>query len=270
MLTLLSCMSPNSFPFYGGLARYLSGCLGQDVRWLAPDWRAGLEMIRTGEASLAAICGLQYVMEVDDCQTPLVPLAAPVPEGERYNGKPVYFTEVIVPADSRYRSFEDLAGARWAFNEPTSHSGFGAMAYELARRGLSLDYFAEAIESGSHLRSLELLDCGAVDAITVDSTVLQLEYGRSPGLAARVRAVAALGPSPAPPIVAHASVPGELRVRLQQAMASLHLGAEGQQLLREARFASLAAVDDAWYDEIRRMRGVGGNSGVPGRLHLDV
>lgn len=251
-------MSPNSYFFYEGLARFMSGRLGADVRWVnPPDWQDGLRMLRTGGASLAAICGLQYVEEADDRGVPLVPMAAPVPAGERYGGKPVYLTELVVRHDSRYQTLEELGGARWAYNEPTSQSGFGIMAYALAERGLTLGFFEDCIESGSHLTSLGLLLAGEADVATIDSTVLELEFVRHPALRGQVRCIESLGPSPAPPIAASAGVPAELRARLRQMMASLHTYAEGRRLLREARYESLAVVDDGWYDEIRRMREVG-------------
>ena len=130
MLTLVSCMCPNLDSFYQGLAARLSERLERDVRFVGDRaWGGRLEMLRTGGASLGSVCGLQYVNEVDSGRAGLVPLAAPAPAGERYGGRPVYFTEMLVAAGSGLSSFESLAGARWAYNEPTSHSGFGVVGY---------------------------------------------------------------------------------------------------------------------------------------------
>jgi len=41
---------------------------------------------------------------------PAVPIAAPVLMGERYHDRPLYFSDVIVDRDSRFRSFLDLRG----------------------------------------------------------------------------------------------------------------------------------------------------------------
>ncbi|HEX3202938.1 MAG TPA: hypothetical protein VHW42_13520 [Actinomycetes bacterium] len=50
------------------------------------------------------ICGLPYVWLADRHPPPVEPLAAPVLAGERYGGRPVSYSDVIVHHDSRIRS----------------------------------------------------------------------------------------------------------------------------------------------------------------------
>jgi ABC-type phosphate/phosphonate transport system substrate-binding protein len=50
-------------------------------------------------------------------------LAAPVMAGTRYAGRPVYFSDIVVHRDSAARSFADLRGARWAYNEHRESAG---------------------------------------------------------------------------------------------------------------------------------------------------
>lgn len=254
-LTLASCMSPSSDFFYEWLAEYLSRRLDLDVRWVdRGGWQDRLRAVCDGDISLAAICGLHYVNETGNGHPRIQPIAAAVPAAPRYGTRPVYFTELLVRADGPCRSFDCLAGARWAYNEPTSQSGFGIIAFELARRGLSFDFFSSALESGSHIESLRLLLEGRVDVISIDSTVLELEVARSPGLARLVRSVASFGPSPFPPIVAGAGVPPDLRQRLRHALIRLDEDAAGSRLLHEAMLRSLAPVDDGTYDSVRSMQ----------------
>ena len=63
-------------------------------------------------------------------------LAAPVLDGPRYEQQPVYFSDVIVRADSPYHTLEDLAGETWAYNEESSHSGYNLVYASLLERGL--------------------------------------------------------------------------------------------------------------------------------------
>lgn len=61
----------------------------------------------------------------------LVAVASVVYEGERYGGEPIYFSDVVVHTDAPAEGFADLAGCRWAFNEPQSQSGVGVVPWIL-------------------------------------------------------------------------------------------------------------------------------------------
>src|SRR5437868_11207800 len=124
----------------------------------------------------------------------------------RYANKPVYYSDVIVHRESQFRTFDDLRGATWAYNEPGSHSGYNLVRYHLALKGTAAGYFGRVVESGSHQDSLQLILERAIDATAIDSTVLEMEVARNPSIVDDFRTIAALGPSPAPPWVVHRSV----------------------------------------------------------------
>ena len=54
-----------------------------------------------------------------------------------------------------------------------------------------------------------------IDAIAIDSTVLEMALAREPGIIEKVRTVTVLGPSPAPPWVVYRSVPDEMQEALR-------------------------------------------------------
>ena len=56
------------------------------------------------------VCSLRYVEFERQGILPAVPIAVPVFMGERYHDRPLYFSDVIVDRDSRFRSFLDLRG----------------------------------------------------------------------------------------------------------------------------------------------------------------
>ena len=89
-------------------------------------------------------------------------LAAPVLEGERYQNRPIYFSDVIVRRDSDIEGFEALRGRSWAYNDPLSHSGYNLTRYELIRRGETGGFFGRVVEAGSHANSLRLVAAGKV------------------------------------------------------------------------------------------------------------
>src|SRR5262249_34706846 len=110
--------------------------------------------------------------------------------------RPIYFSDVIVHADSPFFTFEDLRGTRWAYNEPHSHSGYQVVRYFLATRGLDGTFFADVTASGAHEKSVKRILRGEVDASAIDSTVLEMLFARDATLASRLRNIETLGPSP--------------------------------------------------------------------------
>jgi len=219
-------------------------------------WQERDRLLDRGEIHVCWICGLPYVKKRRE-QSTIDLLAAPVMKAPRYRAQPIYYSDVLVHADSRFTTFEDLRGARWAYNEPGSHSGYGVTRYQLAVGGFGSGYFGEVVASGSHQQSLELLLRRAIDATAIDSTVLDLALAGSPELAPRIRAVATWGPSPAPPWVVHQSVPSEMREALRREFLTFDRDAAGRQLLDAAGMLGFADVTDREYDAIREMERVG-------------
>ena len=171
----------------------------------------------------------------------------------RYGGAAVYFSDVVVRADSHIRSFTDLQGASWAYNEPRSHSGFNLVRYHLASHGLGWSFFGELVEAGSHQAALELILAGTAAAAAIDSSVLEAEMRARADLADEIRVVHTLGPSPSPPWVISTRMSARLRARVADLLASLHCRIEGKSILNSWGIARLQPVDDGFYDPIRRM-----------------
>jgi len=175
----------------------------------------------------------------------------------RYGARAIYYADVLVHAGSRFRTFEDLRGATWAYNEPESHSGYGLTRYQLAVGGFGSGYFGRLVASGSHQRSLELLMLRAIDATAIDSTVLERALVASSELAPRIRTIATWGPSPAPPWVVHQSVSNDIREALRREFLTFGRDAADRRLLDAAEMLGFADVTDREYDVIRETERVG-------------
>ena len=198
--------------------------------YLAPNIRRLYEFV-------AAACGASLV-DGDDwrelahghvdvafvCSPPLIwlrgaveAIAAPVLSDPRFAGRPLYSSEVVVGASSGHRSFDDLRGVRWAYNEPSSWSGYWVT---LARVG-SWRYFGEVVAAGSHQRAMRMVARGEVDGSAIDSHVLAVELRDHPELAEHLRVVETLGPSPIQPVVARTDLHPELKHALRTRLLSL-------------------------------------------------
>jgi phosphonate transport system substrate-binding protein len=249
-----SLAADNAAPFYRGLVQYLSAALGTPVRLLdeAP-WQERFRWLHRGQAQLGVVCGLQYV----GAEHALELLGAPVMRGLRYGGRSIYFSDIVVRRDLAANSFHALAGARFAFNEPTSHSGYGIVRYALAQHGYDGSFFGAVIQSGAHERSLEMILNGQADAAAIDSTVLETELLGQPLLAEKLRVVATLGPSPSPPLVASRLAATSLRTAVVEALLRMPQDPLGVKVLLKARVAGLAPVVDTDYEPIREMARLG-------------
>jgi phosphonate transport system substrate-binding protein len=157
------------------------------------------------------VCSLPYVTFERRGLDLAVPVAAPVLQGERYGGRPIYFSDVIVHRDSPFRSFLDLQGRSWAYNEPLSHSGYGITRYHLVTLGETNGFFGQVVEAGFHHEAIRMVARGDVDGSAIDSQVLAIELRDHPDVAERVRIVEALGPSTIQPVAVSKRVPEDLR-----------------------------------------------------------
>lgn len=249
-------LAPSLFGFYESVAAHLAGRFG-----LRAELTVGGCYEDLPRADVAFVCGLAYV-EFAGRWTPAVePLAAPVFAGQRYGGRPIYFSDVIVRRDSPLQSFADLRGRSWAYNEPYSQSGYGVARYHLARLGETAGFFGRVVEAGWHDRALRLVAAGEVDAAAIDSHVLAVARRDEPGLVEGLRVVATLGPSTSQPVVASRRLPGRLRRGLREALVGLGDDPSARPWLSRALVEGFAPVDDAGYDDIRRMRDAARSAG---------
>jgi phosphonate transport system substrate-binding protein len=247
-------MAENSEDCCRGLAKYIAGQIGITIDYVdGIPWQERERLFDRGEIQLLWICGLPYVQKADSGVNEIELLAVPVPMGERYQHKPVYFSDVVVRSTSTYRSFLELRGARWAFNEPLSHSGFNVVRTYLADLQQSRGFFREAVASGAHRTSLKWLLADMVDGIAIDSTVLEWLSCERAQLSTQIRVIQSIGPSPVPPWVVSTKVPAEVRTRLRRLLCEMHQTPIGGSILRRARLERFVPAVDDDYDPIRRM-----------------
>jgi phosphonate transport system substrate-binding protein len=253
-LSISTCQSPNSEFFCRDLAGYISNKLGIPVETrLDIPWQQREHLLDAGKIDLCWICGLPYVWKADRPDPQIELLAAPVMRGERYQQRPIYFSDVVVREDSPFETFTDLYGASWAYNEPGSHSGYNVVRYTLAERGKTGRFFSRVIASGAHQTSLQMILNGDVDASAIDSTVLEIELKNNPQIKDQIRIIEILGPSPIPPWVVSKSMAPELRKTLLDLLCGMDKDFAGTSVLEKAAMLGFIPVDDRDYDPIRAM-----------------
>jgi phosphonate transport system substrate-binding protein len=224
----------------------LTTSLRFETRSSAPP-RGEVDPFSSGEADIGFLCSPGYVW-MTDLQPPAVRLlaAAPVFDDPRTEGRPVYFSDVVVAHGSPAIGFEDLRGGTWAFNDPCSWSGYLNLLVRLRDVG-GAAFFRALRESGSHLQSVRLIATGEVDGAAVDSNALAVLRRREPSLASRLRILESWGPHPIQPIVVSSRMPSALADRIAASLCSMHLDEHSARVLRSFGVLRFAPVADEEY-----------------------
>ena len=199
-----SYLAPSLRPLYAFVADACGATLVD-----GGDWRD----LAAGDIDAAFVCSPPLIW----LEGAVEAIAAPVLADPRFGGQPLYCSEVVVRRNSDFRSLEDLRGARWAYNEPSSWSGYWVV---LDRVGL-WSYFGEVVPAGFHAKALRMVASGKVDGAAIDCHLLAVELAAHPELEERLRIVDTLGPAPIQPVVVRASLSTGLKDEIQGRLLAL-------------------------------------------------
>lgn len=248
-------VSEHGIGVYDEITKYLAKKTG-----LSTEFVTGLSystvntMIEKGAAPVAFVCGYPYVLSHDNKTNPPTRLlAAPVPEGALYKGQPKYYSYTIVSKDSPLKSWEDLKGKTYVYNDSISNSGYNMPRAKMVSMGATKGFFSKVLHSGSHEESIRMVAEGKADASSVDSLVLDYALAESEPYAKDVKIIETLGPAGIPPVVYSPILPEETVAKLRKALLDMDKDPEGQAILKKAHLARFVEVDDSNYDDIRKM-----------------
>jgi phosphonate transport system substrate-binding protein len=243
-------LAPNMLPVYRAIADAVGERLGATTElFVETDY----ENCRQDVNDVCFVCSLPYVMFEREGVSPADPIAAPVLTGDRYGGRPIYFSDVIVHRDSDAESFLDLRGRSWCYNEPLSQSGYGITRYHLVSIGEMNGFFSEVIHAGFHETSIRKVAAGEIDASAIDSQVLAIEMRDHPELAEQVKVIDSLGPSTIQPVAVSKRLDDDFRTTVREVLLGFHATPAGRQILELGTVARWVAVDASDYDDIRMM-----------------
>lgn len=236
------------------ISAYISSQVGIPAEFVDDlPWQEREKSFDAGQIHICWMCSLPYIWKAGQNLPYVELLAAPVMQPPRYLNRPVYYSDIVVHRESGFRSFADLRGASWAYNEPHSHSGFNLTRYQLALLGETFDYFGEVLASGAHDRSLQMITGRQVDGSAIDSTVLDLVLALHPDILDHIRIIDTWGPSPIPPWVIHKDVSQEVREAIRQTLLQMHSDSRGREILDQSQIDHFAQVEDRDYDPVREM-----------------
>lgn len=249
-LHAVTFLAPNMLPVY----QFIIDSIGQQLG-CTTELVIGSDYEEIYDADLSFICGLPYILRTSPRITPspIEAIAAPVLQGERYQDKPIYFSDVIVHRDSPFQAFADLCGHSWAYNEPDSQSGCGMIRYAMVKRGETNGYFSQVLRAYYHQAAIRMVCNGEVDAAAIDSQVLAVELRDQPHLAEQLRVIESFGPSTIQPLTVSSRLPDRLKADIQSICAELHTDPRAKDILAHRFIDRFTAVCDSDYDDIRAM-----------------
>jgi phosphonate transport system substrate-binding protein len=248
-LVFANFLAPNMTATYTEVASRVGRAVGRSGRLVRGT---ALTQLTDGTVDLAFLCGLPYVRLTREWPGRLRPLAAPLLDEARCGNRPVYFSDVIVHRDSPFRSFDELRGRSWAYNDAGSFSGCLLVRYHLLQMGETEAFFGRLVFTGRHQESIRQVLSGELDGSAIDCQVLGVERLRHPAVGEQTRVIANLGPSTVPPVVATARLSPNEQDRVREALCQLGEDPVSRRVLAAGLIQRFVPVDDAAYDDIRR------------------
>jgi phosphonate transport system substrate-binding protein len=205
------------------------------------------------EADVAFMCAPSFFW-LRDLQPPHAELlgALPVFEDERNQGKPVYFSDVVVRNDAPIHAFSELEGCSWAYNDACSLSGYYSLLNRLTEWGADESFFDSVFCSGSHLNSIEAVLSSKADAAAIDSNVLRIRLREAPDLRNNLRVIESWGPYPVQPVVVSSALNPELKHQLRAAFLATEQDQQTRRTLKRFGLSRFVPVLQEDYFDVHK------------------
>ncbi|KAK3595763.1 hypothetical protein CHS0354_025395 [Potamilus streckersoni] len=165
-------------------------------------------------------------------------------------GRPIYFGDVIIRKDdeTKYKEFYDLRGHKWAYDKENSLSGNLIVLDHLKKMGFNSTFFGNILVSGSHLNSIKMVLDHAVDAASIDSSVLAAYFNQHPDQQKKLVVLTSLGPCPSYPIVFNTRLPDDLKETITAALLEMGKKPDWTHRLNSFKVGGFLPTDMALYD----------------------
>jgi ABC-type phosphate/phosphonate transport system substrate-binding protein len=179
-------------------------------------------------------------------------LAAPQPSLPRYQGKPIYMSDIAVRADAPFRTLEDTFGGVAGYTLKDSQSGYFAFRSLLLTKYPNAKYRQIVGRLLNPRGVIQALASNKIDVGPLDGYVFDLLRAGDPQLASQVRVVAVTDPTPMPPLVATASLSSEQVKNLRGAFEHAHQEPPLAAALKTILVERFVVPDLSVYDETKR------------------
>ncbi len=195
-------------------------------------------------------------------------VAGPVPSPSRYGGRPLYCTDFVVRADSKFARLSDVFGTRIGWTISHSQSGYNAVRHHLLQyrhRNPERLFAASIGPLITPRRVIEALLDGTIDVGPLDSYLHDLLGCHEPQTASRLRTIESTVMTPIPPLVASRTTPPDIVERLRRAFVGAAGDPVAADILDRLLLAGFVQVTGADYDRfaIQALEAVAAHYEVP-------
>lgn len=227
-----------------------------ESRWQGPP-TDGSDPFTLDDVDLAFMSAEPFMklMERAKDKAELLPVA-PLSPHPKSNNKPVYFSDVIIHSDNvdKYKEFNDMRGVKWAYSGPNSPSGVFTTLKELKKMGESVMFFGHIIQSGSHIKSIEMVADKTVDAAAINSTTLSYQMKKHPELVEKLHIMTSWGPLAVQPMVVNSRMSAELKTELANHLLNMHKEKSWRRRMEEFTLKQFVPVEMQAYNELEELR----------------
>jgi ABC-type phosphate/phosphonate transport system substrate-binding protein len=164
---------------------------------------------RTDPGCVFMMCGYPIAMRL----LAVTPIAAPIPSAPWAQGRGLYRSDLIVRADSRFRTLTDTFGGRIGWTTNHSHSAFNALRHHLLqyRTPDRPTLYRQSVGNlGSVSKLFDSVCDSTIDVASVDAYWHLLLQRHQPERAAHVRIIEPTATAPIPAFVASPAVRREV------------------------------------------------------------
>lgn len=237
--------------YYKRLLDYIGQKLNLKVNFVEKRTYAEVNIsLKNGNIDVAFVCGGPYVMGHDEFELEL--LVAPV-----VNGKPLYYSYIIVGKESGIENLYGLRGKKFAFVDPISNTGKLVPAYMLHELGKTPQtLFKEYSYTYGHDRSIMAVAQGIVDGAAVDSLIWDYMDKKGSEYTQKTKIIKISKPYGIPPVVVRPGLDEDLKTKIKDILLNMHNGEEGSEILKGMFIDRFIEIDDSMYDSIRHVRAI--------------
>lgn len=223
---------------------YLSRKCGAEVQLVQRrTYEEITTLLLSGQLDAAWICGYPFAQYKSDLALVAVP---------EWRGKPLYQSYIIVPADRRAETVDDLRGDLHAFSDPNSNSGYLVTVALLAEKKLRPDtFFKKTIFTYGHRNVVRAVASGLAQSGSVDGYVWEVMSEIELDLTAKTRVLRKSEELGFPPVACLRKNRDSDNVKLlNQALVDMKTDSEGRDILDILRLDGFVDEPESLFDQI--------------------
>ena len=214
---------------------------------MSTSYAAAIEAICSGQADIAWLAPLSYVLAHDKC-------GADVILGAIRFGSATYNGQILANVDSGIETLADLKGKRFAFTDPASTSGYLYPSALMLDNGINPQTdLAEAVFAGSHTSAAIAVYQGTVDAAATYVDARNSLVDRFPDIMEKTKVIATTADIPNDTISIRPGLDPEVVDAFKKAMLDIVSTDEGKQIVYDIyEWDGIAESNDALFEPVRQ------------------